>query len=190
MKHSIQTTNLNHFLSDTNIALLCLFWILVLAGEAFRRLPLAESLNFWVVLPPLLFPLWVQYWNVWDLFLWAKTISLIPIAVIWSTVVRLGMDDSWTQWGTFAVLSTNILEAITKDALSKQGGETWNQLNALSGILLILSELPTLHTARVSNDGRMQDFIWEQGPCWIIGESDKCAPRSTFISISPCTYTL
>lgn len=180
MKHSIQTTHLNYFPSDTNIALLFLFWILVLAGDTFRRLPLTVSLDFWVVLPPLLFPRWVQYWNVWDLFLWAKTISLIPIAVIWCSIVRLGIDnDSWTQWGTFAVLSVNILEAITKDALSKREGETWNKLNALSGILLILSELPTAHTARISNVGGMRDFIWEQGPCWIIGEFDKYAPRST-----------
>jgi hypothetical protein len=69
----------------------------------------------------LLFPLWVQYWNVWDIFLWAKTISLIPIAVIWCSVLHLGINnDCWTQWGTFAVLSTNILEAvIIKDALPK-----------------------------------------------------------------------
>jgi hypothetical protein len=56
-----------------------------------------------------------------DLFLWAKTISLIPIVVIWCSVLHLGINnDCWTQWGTFAVLSTNILEAvIIKDALPK-----------------------------------------------------------------------
>jgi hypothetical protein len=56
-----------------------------------------------------------------DLFLWAKTISLIPIAVIWCSVLHLGINnDCWTQWGTFAVLSTNILETvIIKEPLPK-----------------------------------------------------------------------
>lgn len=170
MKDLIEITNLYLHPTDTNLALLVLFWVLVVGGETFRRAPLTESLNFWVVFPPLLFPIWVQYWNAWDWFLWAKTITLIPIAVIWCSNVRLGLvNDDWTQWGTFIVLSINILEAVAKDALSKEGRATWNQLNALSGIFLILNELPTLHTARISSDD-MSDFLWKQGPCWIFGK--------------------
>lgn len=169
MKHFIQATHLYHHPTETNLALGLLFWILVIAGETFRRVPVEESLQFWEVVPPLLFPLWVQYWNVWDLFLWAKTISLIPVAVVWSSVVRMGVGARLTRIGTFIVLSTNISEAVAKDMLTTQRRIKWNRLNALSGILLILSELLTLHTARISNDG-MRDFLWTHGPSWIIGK--------------------
>jgi hypothetical protein len=125
----------------------------------------------------LLFPLWVQYWNVWDIFFWAKTISLIPIAVIWCSVLHLGINnDCWTQWGTFAVLSTNILEAvIIKDALPKPRRRDMDSTECFQWCFLILSELPTWYAAQIV--GWMQDFVWEQ--VWIFGDSDKCAPQST-----------
>ena len=169
MKRSEGATPLYYHPKKINLSLGLLFLVLVVAGEAFRRVELEESINFWTVVPPLLFPLWVQYWNVWDKFLWTKTISLIPFAVIWCSIVRQGIDISWTQLGTFFVLSFNIAVAVTKDLSSKRGRVTWNQLNALSGILLILSELPTLHTVRISDD-EIHDFLWTHGPPWIIGE--------------------
>lgn len=128
------------------------------------------ALSFWVVIPPLLFPRWVRYWNIWDLFLWTKLITIIPFVVIWGSIVRMeSVDKDLTRNGTFIVLSINIAEAVAKDFLSLQGRVSWNRLNALSGTLLILSELPTMYTIRISDDG-MHDVLWEHGPSWIVGE--------------------
>lgn len=168
MKHSTSLRHLYHLFNETTLLLGLLFLVLVVVGEAFRRANLNDSLEFWTVIPPLLFPIWVHYWNTWDPILWIKTISLIPVAVIWCSIVRIGIDEYWTRLGSFLVLSTNIAEAVVKDALSKRERTTWNPLNALSGVLLIVSELPTLHTIRISEDG-MREFLWSHGPSWIIG---------------------
>ena len=151
--------------NETNAVIILLFWALVFAGEAFRRAPLDVTLEFWTILPPLLFPVWLHY--KWDLFLWTKTLSLIPIATIWASIIRFRIDAHWTRLGSFAVLSLNISEAVFLDCLSKQG--TWNRLNALSGFLLILTELPSLDTLHIREDEPF-DVLWSLGPCWMIGE--------------------
>jgi hypothetical protein len=166
MTHSkITTTHLYQLLNGTNASIVLLFWIIVVAGEAFRRLPLAVSLGFWMILPPLLFPVWLQY--KWDFFLWTKLLSLIPVATIWCSIVRFGIDARWTRLGSFAILSMNIAEAACKDWLSNRC--TWNRLNALSGLLLILTELPSIVTLQIREE-EPNDILRSLGPCWIIGE--------------------
>lgn len=166
MTHStLKTTHLYQHSNGTHAVILLLFWALVFAGEAFRRAPLDVTLEFWTILPPLLFPVWLHH--KWDLFLWTKTLTLIPIATIWCSIIRFRIDARWTRLGSFAILSVNIAEALFKDYLSKQG--TWNRLNALSGLLLILKVLPSLDTLHIREDEPF-DVLWSLSPCWIIGE--------------------
>lgn len=148
-----------------NAVILLLFWALVFAGEAFRIAPLDVTLEFWTILPPLLFPVWLHY--KWDLFLWAKTLSLIPVATVWASIIRFRIDTRWTRLGSFAVLSLNIAEAVLVDLLSNQG--TWNRFNALSGLFLILTELPSLDSLHI-REVEPFDVLWSLGPCWMIGK--------------------
>jgi hypothetical protein len=108
---------------------------------------------------------WLQY--KWDFFLWTKVLSLIPVATMWCSIVRFGIDARWTRLGFFATFSMNIAEAACKDWLSNRC--TWNRLNALSGLLLILTELPSIVTIHISEE-EPYDILWSLGPCWIIGQ--------------------
>jgi hypothetical protein len=162
---TIKTTHLYPHFTVATAAIILLFWIVVFAGEAFRTLPLDLTTEFWTILPPLLFPMWVRY--KWDYFLWSKTLSLIPIATIWFSIIRYGIDARWTRLGSFAILSFNIAEAVAKDWLSNR--DTWDRLNALSGLLLILTELPNIATLHIRKD-EPNDILWSLGPCWITGK--------------------
>lgn len=170
MNHFHPSTHLYyHPRNDIYLNLGLLFCILVFAGETFRRMDLETSLEFWVIFSLLAIPSWLeQYRYCWDWFLWIKTISLLPVAVVWCSLVRIGTSASATRIGSFLVLSVNIFEAILKD-LQPSGYKIWNPLNACSGILLVLSEMLTMGTIRISTDG-MSDFLWTHGQNWIIGE--------------------
>jgi hypothetical protein len=155
-----------------------LFGVLVLAGEVFRILPLSVGFEFWLTLPLLLYPVWIaNYGGTWDWFLWTKTVTLMPVSMIWCYMVRFGYFTlSRTQWGTFVVLSTNIAEAVGKDLVlyatikrNKRTSSNWNHLNAISGILLILAELPSMYTMHINPD-EPHDFLWESGACWVLGK--------------------
>jgi hypothetical protein len=164
-RSTIKTTHLYPHFNVATAAIILLFWIIVFAGEAFRTLPLDLTTEFWTILPPLLFPIWVRY--KWDYFLWSKTLSLIPIATIWCSIIRFGINDRWMSLGSFGILSLNIAEAISKDWLSNR--ETWNRLNAVSGLLLILTVLPSIATIHIRTD-EPNDILWSLGPCWIVGK--------------------
>jgi len=65
------------------------------------------------------------------------------------------------------ILGANILEAAVADLVSslKEGNRNWNHLNAISGLLLILGELPSLNTIETRN----LDVAWSLGIPWIVG---------------------
>jgi hypothetical protein len=143
--------------------------ILVAAGKVFQHLSLLTLLDFWLYLPAHLLPLWLQYWNTWDTFLWTKTFSLIPVATVWCTVCRMGLDIDYIRLGSFIILSMNIAEASIKDVCSKRGAPSWSPVNAISGALLILAECPSLRTINMGTTGT-NDFLWTLGVPWIMGK--------------------
>jgi hypothetical protein len=166
MTHStMKTTHLFPHFNVATAAIILLFWIIVFAGEAFRALPLDLTTEFWTILPPLLFHVWVRY--EWDCFLWFKILTLIPISTIWCSIIRFGINGRWTRLGSFGILSLNIAEAMCKDWLSNR--DKWSRLNALSGLLLILTGLPSIVTIRIRTN-EPNDVLWSLGPCWIMGK--------------------
>eukprot|EP00978_Attheya_sp_CCMP212_P030377 scaffold111456_cov52-Attheya_sp.AAC.4 len=163
-----KSSALEAYLKGPYSAILLLFLFLIAAGNMFRSLPLERTLEFWSIWPPLLLPTWLDHWNEWDLFLWIKTFSLIPVTVIWCTCIRFNtIDPKWTRLGSFFVLSVNILEAVTADLVSKRGKKSWSPLNAVGGFLLIYAEIPSLKSLRII-ETEPYDVLWHLGTEWII----------------------
>jgi len=146
-----------------------LLLVLFVAGWALRRIPPWWTMAFWIACPLCLYPRWVcKGWKVWDTFLWYKIFSFFPIATLWCTSTRLGFfPNSVYRKGSVVILGANILEAAVADLVSslKEGNRNWNHLNAISGLLLILGELPSLNTIETRN----LDVAWSLGIPWIVG---------------------
>ena len=153
------------------LANLLLFFVLVVAGNEFRLTSRAVNLGFWTILPAILLPtVWLRFWRIWDTFLWSKLFSLIPVAVVAMELSRRqGSNNAQVlQLGWFGLLSVNISEAVALDLLSKEARRMWSPLNAISGVLLILAEIPSIHTIRIT-ENPPHDLLWSIGVPWILG---------------------
>jgi hypothetical protein len=144
-----------------------LLLVLVAASTTFQNLPLHFTLFFWIIVPTVLMQYWLTHWDKWDAFLWSKCFSLMPVATCFITCCRyIGPSPEFVRLGSFVIMSVNIFEAAVKDVLSSKRG-SWRQVNAISGVLLILAELPNVDTIRLVDKERRQ-ILWELGGLWII----------------------
>jgi len=146
-----------------------LLLFLFVAGAVFRRMSPWKTLVFWTVTPLALYPRWIhRYWHVWDGFLWTKIFSVLPLATLWCTFTRLEFFDAgFYRLGSLGVMALNIIEASLKDLQWSIQEHNWNHLNTVSGIMLILGEIPSQHTIETRN----VDVAWSLGLPWITGES-------------------
>jgi hypothetical protein len=149
------------------LANMMLFFVVVVAASEFRLTSRTINLGFWTIIPAMVLPIWLRFWRIWDTFLWSKLVSLIPVAVVSIEVSRRDGNPRVLQPVWFTLLSINIAEAVALDLLSKKGRRAWSPLNAISGVLLILSEIPSIHTIRISKN-QTHDLLWTLGVPWII----------------------
>ncbi|MEL7224496.1 MAG: DUF5692 family protein, partial [Cyanobacteria bacterium J06576_12] len=141
------------------------FLIACIASEIMRRLPPQWGLAFWLVVPLVLLP---HFLNVsasqetWTWFLWAKLYS-ISASVVWIMICRIAsvkIPKQAIQLPLFFALGLNILEAVAVDILSGYF------FNAIAGILLILTMGPANRFSIDNN--RWRDFLYNPGKAWII----------------------
>lgn len=111
--------------------------VMLIAQEAFRRLPAWVALVAFTVLPVLMTPYWLSLHRDVGVFPWTKLYSLV-VSVSWLTALRtmkLGKRRKPVV-GLVFLLAVNIVEAVAVDAV---GGHLAHWLVMLSGILLLVT---------------------------------------------------
>ncbi len=144
-----------------------LFAGLVIAEELFHRYA-RFSLVFFSVASVVLFSCWVLLLGAPDWFPWVKVLSIASGITVLSLLrtTKLGSIPKLVQWTTYALLAINILEATVRDAVV---GNTANYLNAIAGLLLILT-LEKVRTVHIDKKGKHRDLYWSgMTLAWIIG---------------------
>jgi hypothetical protein len=146
------------------LAIGAFFTALALANELFRRSLVLTGLAF-IVFPAVMTPHWIRSERV-DWFLWAKLYSVVG-GIVLMQLFRFTRVAK-TAWGArvlWVVLFANILEAVVHDATSVG---IWHRLNALSGVLLILSQ-PSARDIHVDESSPHRDLVWDMRWGWILG---------------------
>ena len=151
--HTVHVANAN----------LVLLFILVITGIEFEsQLPLNAIVRFWIACL-LLYPVaWAR--NRWDPFLWAKSVSLIPLATVWCTLAREDwIPRKYVAPVTAIILAENIGLAAARDIVSGYSSFHWTFLNGISGVILILTMIPKRERIFLEDS----NYIWHLGWRWI-----------------------
>jgi hypothetical protein len=137
--------------------------ILVLAGVAFHSiLTVDTTLRFWIIIPILLYPYWLEKGKSWDRFLWTKIPSLIPIGTVWCTIARAGLvPTEWIHPIAGCILGGNIAEAVVKDLVSGYRSYRFTPINAVSGALIIAKMIPKVEMIQE------RQYVWHLGKEWV-----------------------
>jgi len=141
-----------------------LFIFLLVSNEIFRRSKIMGWLAF-LILPILLIPWGIYFDKNYSLFLWLKTYS-VPAAACIVLLYRFSQLEhkQWLTYLLWLILALNILEAVVDSFVR---GEPFMYLNAVAGIILIIS-IPKMNIL-VDNRDQKRDFLWMMPLGWIIG---------------------
>lgn len=134
--------------------------------EIFRRYP-RFTFVFFLIAPVVLYSCWVLLIGPQDWFPWVKVFS-IALGIILLSIFRntsLG-NSKICQWTVYIFLAINIFEAVARDI---SGGSTANYLNAIAGVLLVVT-LNQINTIHIDDKEGYRDLRWESMTLsWIIG---------------------
>ena len=130
------------------------------------RLPVLWTL--FILVPIAFTPYWFKV-NCFDLFTWIKTYSIL-FCVCWGGWLRFTAmgDKPWLRRSIAWLLVANILEALILDV---QGSGIAHNLNALAGLLLIVTVPLSVRHTRIDRDSRHQTLRYDAPLAWICGYS-------------------
>ena len=116
--------------------------------------------------PLVLTPYWFRV-NEFGLFVWIKFYTIF-LCVIWGTAVRLTTlgDRRWARYTIPLLLAGNILEATALDLIER--GLAHN-LNALAGLLLILTVPYGRGATTIETTNRDRDVLLGTSRAWVVG---------------------
>lgn len=128
------------------------------------RLPVLWAVFFLV--PLALTPYWIIT-NQFDAFQWIKIYSIM-FCVSWGGWLRFTSagDHKLLRHTIVFLLAGNIIEALVLDCLGSGAGHT---LNALAGVLLLLTMPWSAESVRIDRTGPHQDLLHSAPLPWIVG---------------------
>jgi len=134
--------------------------------EMLRRCRLPVMWGFFLLTPLVLSPFWIMT-NDFNPFPWIKIYSLM-FCVSWESWLRFtpAGDKVFLRHTILCLLAANIVEALALDVL---GTGTAHNLNALAGILLLVTMPWSASQAHVDRASRYQDIRCDLPLAWIVG---------------------
>lgn len=138
------------------------------AQELLRRSRLPVLWGLFLVAPVVLTPFWITS-NDFDLFLWIKTYSIM-FCVSWGSLLRFTSfgDRPWLRYSIVWLLVANIVEALVLDLM---GTGIAHHLNAVAGILLLVTMPRSPESVCIDRSSHCQDIRYGVSFTWIVGYS-------------------
>ena len=139
---------------------------LYLAQELLRKAGKWVLWTLFLVVPAVLTPYWFAK-NDFGLFVWVKIYSVCA-CVVWGAAIRFTRLPEFrlAGHGLSLLLAGNIIEATTLDFVESRFA---HQINAIAGVLLVLTIPYGLGNTRVDTDGRHRDAYLQTSRAWFIG---------------------
>ena len=151
---------------QTIFQVLALTILLFIAQEVLRSAGKLVSWGVFLLIPIVLTPYWLGV-NEFGLFMWIKLYT-ICFCVCWGTLLRftsLG-NRPWARSTIPLLLAGNILEATALDVLERGLA---HDLNAVAGVLLVLTVPFGSKVTQIDSSRRLRDLYCGTTRVWIIG---------------------
>lgn len=146
--------------------ILALTIFLAIVQEGFRHVGKWVLWGLFLLMPLGLTPYWLAV-NEFGLFLWIKLYS-VCFCVCWGTLLRFSSlgNRTWARSTISLLLAANILEATVLDAIERGLA---HDLNAVAGMLLVLTLPYGSNASRIDSAGRCRDLYCETNRSWVAG---------------------